>query len=272
MVPTPEPGFFWANDEPKDLPPLAFGVLDPDSRQAGAATGTVRPSGLDAPPFKAPTELDVYLVGDYPPNHCAVLLKSIKNLQSWDCIPLYSLVQYTPAQPLGEKRVTVTKEANQQQAMQLLQERGLLMPDQATATAYGLSRVFFFQHVNGLPVYANKNLAVTFNRDGQATNIIGRRRPLLARSRYPLRSPDQAWQWLIQGKRRGFNVDTGYEPVQPTAVQSDPIQRFVAIELAYVEGEVLNPQEVMQPYYVFRGAQGEAFFVPAVTEPFVNWP
>ncbi len=270
-VPTPQPGYFWANDEPKELPPFAFGVLDPDSRQAGAA-GTIRTDELSVPLFNAPKDLDVYLVGDYPPNHCAVLLGIVKSLQGWDCIPLYSLVQYTPAQPLGEKMVTVTKEAIVQRAVQLLQERGLLLPDQAMPKAYGLSRVFFLQRINGVPVYANKNLAVAFNVDGQATNIIGRRRPLLARSRYPLRLPEEAWKMLMEGRRRGFFVDTGYEPVQPTAVQSEPIERFVAMELAYVEGEVINPQEVMQPYYVFRGEQGQAFFVPAVADPYVRWP
>ncbi len=270
-LPTPQPVHFWANDEPKELPPLAFGVLDPDSRQAGATTGTLRPPELNAPPFNAPRELDVYLVGDYPPNHCTVLLNIVKSLQEWICVPLYSLVQYTPARPLGEKMVTVTKETIEQRAVQLLHEHGLLMPDQAMPKATGLSRVFFFQRINGIPTYANKNLAVAFNQDGQATNIIGRRRPLLARSRYPLRTPEQAWQWLTEGKRRGFYVDTGYEPVQPLVVTSEPINRFVAIELAYVEGEVINPQDIMQPYYIFRGEQGQALFVPAVADPYVQW-
>ncbi|TMC46970.1 MAG: hypothetical protein E6J26_11785, partial [Chloroflexi bacterium] len=203
-APTPAAGQFWAKDTPKALPPLAFGVLPREVQPAGAKT--VAAPELAVPPLTAPGEVDVFLLGEYPPDHCATLLKIVKSLEGWDCVPLYSLVQYSPTQPLGDKLAAVTKEALDQRAVQVLQERGLLMPDQATPQAEGTRRVLFFQRLDGVPVYANKALAVSFNADGQATNIIGRRRPLLARSHYPLRTLEQAWQAIVRGEARNFYV------------------------------------------------------------------
>ena len=138
------------------------------------------------------------------------------------------------------------------------------MPDQATPQADGNRRVFFFQRLDRIPVYANKGLAVSFNAAGQATNIIGRRRPLLARSRYALRTLEQAWQALTRGEGRTFYVD--YLTPEKTSDRS----RFVAVELAYAETEVVSAQQLMQPYYIFRAENGLVLFVPAIADAYVK--
>jgi hypothetical protein len=267
-APTAQPGSFWANDVPKELGPLAFSVLPRDNQPGQGVTVSGYELGASFPSF--PHELDVYLMGDYPADHCSALLSIVKSLQDWDCIPFYSLVQYRGETALGEKLASPSQQQVEQRALQLLKERGLLMPDQSTPTARqnddGTWRVWFVQRINSIPVYANKGLAVTFNGDGQARNIIGRRRPLLARSRYPLRTPEESWERFKQGKARSFYVDDLSRPHPGT------VTRLTQIELAYAEVEVITAQQIMQPYYVFRADTGQTLYVPAVADPYVTWP
>lgn len=152
----------------------------------------------------------------------------------------------------------------------MLRERGLLMPDSMEPTTQptsdGTWRVYFFRHVNDVVVYTNKALSVQLNRDGQAEDIIGRRRPLLARSPYPLRSPTDAWKRVTDGHWHSLYVDDG------APWQHGALERFVVtkVELAYAEGEVITAQQIMQPYYVFRDEQQHAVYVPAIADAYLQ--
>jgi len=55
-----------------------------------------------------------------------------------------------------------------------------------------------------------------------------------------------------------------------TPVKTSDRNRFVAVELAYAEGEVISPQQIMQPYFVFRAENGLVLFVAAVADGYVK--
>ncbi len=90
--------------------------------------------------------------------------------------------------------------------------------------------------------------------------------PLACAHRYPLRTPEEAWQCFKEGRARSFNVDDLSPPHGGT------IERFTQIELAYAEMEVITLQQIMQPYYVFHADTGQTLYVPAVADPYVRWP
>jgi len=131
----------------------------------------------------------------------------------------------------------------------------------------GTWRIFFFRHIDGIVVYTNKALAMILTRDGQAIDIIGRRRPLLGQSQYPLRSPEEAWDLLTKGRGSTMYVDDGAAPLKGT------VDRFVAreVELAYIEAEVTQEEQIMQPYYAFRNEARQTLYVPAVADPHLEW-
>jgi hypothetical protein len=114
------------------------------------------------------------------------------------------------------------------------------MPDSTEPTIWHTFdetwQVFFLRRINEVVVYTNKALSVQLNRDGQARYVIGRRRPLLRRSQYPLRSPADAWKLVTEGQWQSMYVDDG------SPQQHASLERFVVtkVELAYAEGEVIT--------------------------------
>ncbi len=256
---------FWVADQPETLPPQAFGPLPPDWYPDPSLT--IDAYELKVPLPETPPELDVYQVGDYPSKHLVTAgTSTLKDLRAWEFIPEYSLVQYDGRVPLGTQTLVTTTAQAEQQAAQVLREHGLLMPDSLEPTSWhvseGVWQVCFFRRIDDVVVYTNKALCVQLNRDGQVMSIIGRRRPLLARSPYPLRSPTDAWQRVMEGEWQTMPVDDG------TSQPQGALERFVVtkVELAYVEGEVTAAQQMMQPYYVFRNEQQHAVYVPAVSD------
>lgn len=283
--PAREPGIFWVPDRPKDLSPLALGVL-PREAEPGSQL-KIGAYLLAAPLPTAPAEADVYVVGAYPDSDKDVFTRMVvRDGEAWDFVPGYSLVQCRTPLPADTSLSVSTEGQAAQRATRVLTERGLLRPDSGVSTVAvrpdGAWSVSFLQRIGGVPAYANKGLTVSVDRDGVVTGLLGRRRPLLARSRYPLRTPRDAWQLLALGQGRPFYVDDG-APVLGSG-QRMAIDPFTAsgVELAYAETEVLAnaasrgrqpaAQQIMQPYYVFRDAQGYTLYVPAVAAPQVAWP
>lgn len=284
-LPPARPNQFWVLDEPKELLPLAFGAL-PREYQPGSQL-IIHGYDLAASLPRTPTETDVSIVGRYPIDFTGAFNRLVARVgESWEFIPENSFVQCQTTIPGDEKESIATEAQAAERAAQLLMERGLLMPDLAPPATRdmpdGTWRLSFHRHINGVIVYTNKGLAVSLNRDGQATNIIGRRRPLLAKSRYPLRTSQEAWQMLAAGRGRPFYVDDGAPGFN--VGKSVTLDRFAVrqVELAYAETEVYAApgsqgrrpaeQQVMQPYYVFRSEQEYTLYVPAVADPYVTWP
>ena len=264
-----QPGLFWLPDEPEELPPLAFGVLPTEAQPRRLPA---REYELAAPLTAGPAEAPVYLGGRYPASSQSVFEQLVRRGNpAWQFVPQYSSVFYRPPEPFGELAPVATAPEAAGRAAQALMGLGLLMPDatlsMATADPKGEWSVVFHRRVDGAAVYSKSDLTVTLNPAGQITSVLAHRRPLLSRSRYPLRSPEEAWRLLLTGRGRSLPVNlslTGREGLG---------DRFVVtrVELAYVEAEPFLPRQVVQPYYVFRDASGVALYVPAVDDPYVEW-
>ncbi len=264
-----QPGLFWLPDEPEELPPLAFGVLPTEAQPRRVPA---REYELAAPLPEGPAEAPVYLGGRYPASSQPVFEQMVqRGNPAWQFVPQYSSVFYRTSDPLGEPApVTAAPEAARR-AAEVLLSLGLLMPDAtlsaAAVTPEGAWSVVFHRRVDGVAVYSKSNLTVTLNPAGQITYALAHRRPLLSRSRYPLRPPEEAWQLLLAG--RGRSLPVNLSPIG----REEPGDRFVVtrVELAYVEAEPFLPRQIVQPYYVFRDARGAALYVPAVADPHVEW-
>ena len=80
-------------------------------------------------------------------------------------------------------------------------------------------------------------------------------------SRYPLRTPEQAWALLQRGRGQTMYVDDG--------ARSTPVHltEFVvtSVELVYLELQVIGPRELMQPDYAFREPGGSVLYIAAVS-------
>jgi len=52
------------------------------------------------------------------------------------------------------------------------------------------------------------------------------------------------------------------------------MEEFVVetVELAYLETHVNRPQELWQPYNVFRNDHDQMLVIPAVDDPHIEWP
>jgi hypothetical protein len=70
-------------------------------------------------------------------------------------------------------------------------------------------KVVFWQKVDGIRIYQDKPLQADISRDGQLTYALGRRRPLLYASFYPVRPSEEAWRALSSGKGFGFTAIHG---------------------------------------------------------------
>ncbi len=265
---TPAPGKFWVSDQPAALPPRAFGVLPPESQPRRLP---VREYELAAPLPEAPTEMPVYLGGRYPDDYQAVFDRVVRrDRPGWGFIPRFSALDYRGGPLPGERAPVAGGEGAERRAAEVLAECGLLLPDYApsrsVAEADGAWRVYFSRHIDGRAVYTKGTLQALVAPDGQVTQVLAHRRPLLSRSAYPIRTPEDAWQRLREGRGRTLRVDDG-------ATTGEGRERFVvrAVELAYVEAEPSLPRQIVQLYYLFRGEQGTALYVPAVADPYVEW-
>lgn len=264
-------GRFWAPDLPDLLPPLALGELQPSTHNLLRYPLTVRSFALDGVLPDAPAQLPVYEVGSYPASHLALFNRTVANPQRWEYLPAYSEAQYVSKVPLGEAAPVATAQAAVERARTLLGD--LLPPGSGYPLVTPLSRggwqlIFNRYAPYGWRVFTDHPFTVALDGDGRVTAVSGRRRPILTQSLYPLRSPQDAYKLLTQGRWLHLYITDG------SPVLQGEIQRFTvkSVELAYHEVQSTEPRQIMQPYYVFRNEQGQALYVPAVADPWVHWP
>jgi hypothetical protein len=181
--------------------------------------------------------------------------------------PLLALIFTVPDASIGN----VASGAATDAVTGLLRANGVLPPDvtmlPSPSRVAGTSRYMYLRSIDGLLVYVNKALSAMVDPSGRVT-AIGRRRPLLAASMYPLRTPESAWRLATEGRWTTMFLDDG-GTVDPTQIEEFVVQR---VELAYAEVEVRAPRELMQPYYLFRDAAGHALYVPALADPYAQLP
>lgn len=271
-LPTPQQTTsFWLADVPVTREVKAFGRLPPEYQPASTATISSFVGLSSFPSF--PSSLDAYVVGSYPITYTRRFNEFVPQAERvrWEFYPEYSTVQYLPTkallrspQPLANTNEAVTF------IQLLLSQRGLLLPDTTLALTQTLAsdewHFTFLRRINNIPIYTNKALSVSVRSNGEVTDLVGRRRPLLAKSSYPLRSVEQAWQQVLAGKWYRMYVDDGGPRFE------GHVDQFVvtSVELAYVEAEVTAPEQIMQPYYVFRNQQRQTIYVPAIVEELIT--
>jgi hypothetical protein len=247
------PGSVWSTDHPIALEPRAFGVF-PTDRQPGTIVtfdrvrlATVFPS--------APPEASVALVGSYDATWKETVGQIVGDLKAWDVVPLYAEV--ASVQSVGP--MPPTSSAGLGAARALLERNGLLLPDMEPHPHPGAGRFEFVRRLDGLPIFTNNGVSLIGTTDGTA-QALARRRPILALSRYPLRTPSDAWALLQAGQGRTMYVDDG-SPLGPVHLSEFVV---TSIELVYLELQVIGPRELMQPYYGFRENGGSVLYVAAV--------
>jgi hypothetical protein len=246
------PGSVWSIDRPVRLAPRAFGAF-PQDHQRGALL-TIERYRLAASLPSAPTEVDVALVGVYDDAWRSHVAQTLGDVRAWDVVPrLASISSHASIGAMPPLSSGV------EDARSLLGRSGLLAPDMEPHPHPPTGRFEFIRRVGGIPVFTNLGVALIGLKDGGA-QAVGRRRPILAVTAYPIRSPAEAWSLVAGGKGETMYVDDG-APAGPAQ-----IQEFVAteVELVYLELQVLGPRELLQPYYGFRDAAGSTLYVPAI--------
>lgn len=265
---TPPTAAFWLPDNPRLLPPQAYGVLPAESQPL--ETAAVQEFVLPPKWPTVPATLPVYQVGSYPVTATRRLLPLLPRgeQRAWSFNGEYSLVQYRGDLLVAPPEARVSSATATAYATYELQRRGLL-PDGVTPVAKrqddGGWQVRFMRQIQDVSVYTNKGLAVTIAVDGRV-EIIGRRRPLLDASAYPTRTPEQAWQAFVAGQGRRYYVDDD-SPGNPLTVTDFVVTQ---IEIVYLETEVVTTEQIMQPYYAIRDAAGYVLYVPAIAESFIK--
>ena len=239
------PGSVWSPDQPLTLAPRAFGPFPPD-RQPGPILSFDRPHLATVLPAARP-DAAVAVVGSYDEGWTATIARVVPDPGDWDYLPLYASLSKSRGASLGP--MTDWGVGGFDAARALLQRAGLLLPDTEPSPHQraGAPVIAFIRRLDGLPVYANKGVALVGRADG-GTSAIGRRRPILALSRYPIRTPADAWAAVQRGEGRTMYVDDG-APLAPVTLSEFAV---TSVELVYLEVEVLGPRELMQPYYAFR--------------------
>ncbi|HYF76957.1 MAG TPA: hypothetical protein VD973_07500 [Symbiobacteriaceae bacterium] len=267
----PETGL-WAADQPKPLESRAFGRLPPEQTiylTAPQVQGYRLATELPGAPWRMP----VYLVGRYPDEYARRLGQVVPGQDGWGFEPKLSLVDFGirgehRLPPIaGHGRIT-----NGSDATVLAQAflKPFFMRDTEWATAVEVPegwRVFFEQRIGKVPIYGDKPIQAHLSPDGDLIYALGRRRPVLYRSSYTIRSSKAAWLALSRGKGYGFTLLHGAPP--PSAGEEFVVTR---IELCYLVPHVNTDLEVMQPHWAFWNAAGKVLFVPAVADPYVTWP
>ncbi|HAF11293.1 MAG TPA: hypothetical protein DCK98_14590 [Chloroflexi bacterium] len=231
----------------------AFGTF-PADRQPGALLTFDHVRLATAFP-SAPAEASVALVGSYAESWKDTVARTVADPSAWDVVPLYAEVSsHTSLGPMPSM-----SPAGMDAARALLQRNGLLPPDMEPHPYLGAQWFEFIRRLDGLPIFTNNGVSLRGSTDG-ATQALARRRPILAVSRYPLRSPVDAWSLLQQGQGRTMYVDDG-APQGPVHLSEFVV---TSIELVYLELQVQGPRELMQPYYAFREPGGSVLYIPAV--------
>lgn len=256
---------FWAPDEPLAMAPQAFSPLPPELgiyRSKPNVTGYVLEAALPL----APAELPVYVLGGYPDERQAIMKQMLTRIHpDCDVVPAYSLAFCGPdANPAGAGAPVHTADEAEARVREILGE--VYLDDWARHEVIhwddGDWQVVYTLHVGGIPILMDKPLQAIVNPNGELTYLLGRRRPLMAQSSYPIRTAADAWAQLEAGQGIGLDIIQGARAPQGT----DP---FVveSVEIAYVVTHANTTQEIMQPYWVFRNEKRQALFVPAVSYP-----
>jgi hypothetical protein len=267
LFPSVDPSRFWAPDLPVRLTPQAFDVLPPE---AGVYLKFPRYSTYEFEGLfpDTPSEMPVYVAGGYPVSHEEVFHRLV-NFGRTDCSfhPGYSRVWCPISKPTGTAaaRPLVTERDADGHARYLLGELWMedYQLDEARRQPDGTWLVAYNQRLVDTLLYIDMKPAVMFNSEGQLTYVQARRRPLVAMSPYPLRTPHDAPLRLQEGKGVAINV----LPTPPDG------ERFkaVRVELAYVMTHANRPKEIVQPHYIFYNQQGQALLIPAVADPLIQW-
>jgi hypothetical protein len=255
----PYPGSIWSPDQPITLDPRAFGTF-PADRQPGAFLSFDHVRLATSLP-SAPTQASVALVGSYDESWKVTVAHAVADPSAWDVVPLYSEVSsHTSLGPMPSMSAGLNgMSAGLDAARALLRGNGLLPPDMEPHPHPGVQRFEFIRRLDGLPIFTNNGVSLV-GLTGGGTQALARRRPILAVSRYPLRSPADAWSLVQQGQGRTMYVDDG-APLGPVHLSEFVV---TSIELVYLELQVQGPRELMQPYYAFREAGGSVLYIPAV--------
>lgn len=261
----------WDPDKPEELPPLDLGKVRPLELNPAW-----RVNGHYAPPIEftlaialpvAPTELPIYEVGNYLHGD------RFTEQPPWFFQANYSLVWYDDRQT---DPVELGAGTRTELATRLFTELGLLMPDttltDAVTSPNGISTIRFNRHLHNQIVYGDKPACIDIDASGRVTYMTIRRRPLVKRSTYPLRTPAEAWEALQAGGWYGL----GSSSCQDGGVwwQENGIEQFevTKIELAYWEPHADRHTQPMIPYYLFRNAEGHTLYVPAVKTEWLEEP
>jgi hypothetical protein len=218
----------------------------------------------ELPPARA--QASVFVVGSYGEGWRDVISRTVREPSAWNVAPLYSLISTAVGKSLG----TVSPAAGPDPVTALLRANGLIEAQAVPRRIFSPGSVTLYAYlraIDGLPVYTNKAVAGIVTSTGTVL-AIGRRRPLLAASPYPLRTPMSAWQLVQQGRWLTMFLDDDSSP-DPARIDEFAV---TSIELAYAETEANASHELMQPYYLFRDSAGHTLYVPAVADPLVQLP
>ncbi|MDQ6857660.1 MAG: hypothetical protein M3Z65_01555 [Chloroflexota bacterium] len=243
------PGSVWSVDQPLTLEPRAFGTF-PADRQPGPVLTFDRVRLATTLP-SAPDAGSVALVGSYDETWKAAVSRTVADPTVWDIVPLFASLSSNAS--LGPMP------AGLDAARAILRRNGLLPPDMEPHPYAIADRFEFIRRLDGLPIFTNNGVSLHRLADG-GTQALARRRPILAVSRYALRTPSDAWALLQVGQAHTMYVDDG-APVGPVHLSDFAV---TSIELVYLELQVTGPHELLQPYYAFRELGGSILYVPAV--------
>lgn len=261
---------FWAPDRPKQLEPLAFGILPP-LPQVVVSVPRLAGVELKASLPAVPTEMPVFVAGVYP-NSYRSALQDRAGLVHPDCefVPAYAEVTCSHTDAPQGPTATIGDEADAERRAQEL-VKGLWMPDLSLLAvqkeADGNWQVTYSHGYGQWRIYSDRQLKVVLNPQGQLVSLIERRRPLMATSLYPVRSPQEAWEAVKSGN--GFGLEVMWQAGPPRAGDHFVVRK---VELAYVMPHVWDSKQLMPPYYVFWNEKRQALFVPAVVDAQVTWP
>jgi hypothetical protein len=243
------PGSVWSVDQPITLERRAFGTF-PADRQPGpfVSFDHVR---LAAVLPAVPDAVSVAVVGSYDETWQAAVAHTVADPTVWNVVPLFTELSSTAS--LGPMP------AGLDGARAILERNGLLPPDMEPHPYPVANRFEFIRHLDGLPIFTNNGVSLNRLADG-GTQALARRRPILAVSSYPIRTPSDAWALVQAGQGHTMYVDDA-APLGPVHLAEFAV---TSVALVYLELQVIGPHELMQPYYAFRQAAGSILYVPAV--------
>ncbi|MFD1737010.1 hypothetical protein ACFSCX_10590 [Bacillus salitolerans] len=262
----PEDGQFWATDRPVKKEKIAYGILGHNILLN--TNMTITNYELDTTLPTIPQELPVYIQGSYPAHHKELLKTFTPYADVLEYHPSYSGIYFAGLNPLTGPMEKPTEQKILQRAKEILGE--LRMPDTNTSSiiqsANGGWTTIFYRSINGYKVYVDKPLIVWFDKEGSALGLAGRRRPIIEESLYPTRSPEEAWKNLRDGK----GIHPYINNFAPEWNNNNDRFTITEVEVAYHEQQPTEPRQVLQPYYVFKNKEGQAIYIPAIADPYVE--